>query len=82
MKITLYTKLGCGWCAEVLDLFAEKNVIFEEKEVTENTAFYKELMEKSGQTKTPTLDIDGEIFADIDAEEATEILKKKNYRGF
>ena len=35
------------------------------------------MVEKSGQTKAPTLDIDGEILADSDKEQVTVYLKGK-----
>ena len=82
MNIILYTKTGCPWCKEVLDLFVSKKIVFEEREVTGNKIYYAELVTKSGQTKTPTLDIDGEIFADSDREVIEKILKEKKYPGF
>ena len=82
MEIILYTKLGCPWCKGVLELFKEKDVRFEEREVTRNKAYYAELVAKSGQTKTPTMDLDGEITADSDREQIAAILKGKGYPGF
>lgn len=82
MKIILYTKNGCPWCRGVLDLFAEKNVSFEEREVTGNKEYYDELVKKSGQTKTPTLDIDGFILADSDRDQVSAYLKDKGVAGF
>jgi len=82
MNIILYTKTGCPWCKGVLDLFKEKNVQFEEREVTGNKAYWDELVAKSGQTKTPTMDLDGEITADSDREQIGAILKAKGYPGF
>lgn len=77
MSIILYTKTGCPWCAEVLSLFKEKKVNFEEREVTRNKIFWDELVKKSNQIKTPTLDIDGQIIADSDKDEIFNILKEK-----
>ena len=74
MNIILYTKRGCPWCKGVLDLFAEKGVKYEEREVLSNKAFFDELVAKSGQTKTPTLDIDAEILADSDREAVAKRL--------
>lgn len=82
MNIILYTKTGCPWCKGVKDLFAEKSVKYEEREVRGNKVYYDELVAKSGQNKTPTLDIDGEIIADSDREAVAAILKKKGYKGF
>ncbi|MBP6858657.1 MAG: glutaredoxin family protein [Candidatus Pacebacteria bacterium] len=82
MTIILYTKTSCPWCTGVLDLFAEKGVKFEEREVTRNKAYFDEMVAKSGQTKAPTLDIDGEIFADSDRGQIKAVLKGKGYAGF
>ena len=82
MNIILYTKTGCPWCKGVLDLFAEKGVKFEEREVTGNKDYFDELVKKSGQTKTPTMDLDGVITADSDREEMEKILKERGYPGF
>lgn len=75
MNIILYTKKGCPWCRGVLDLFAQKGVKYEEREVLSNKAYFDELVAKSGQTKTPTLDIDGHILADSDKEQVAAYLK-------
>ena len=82
MSIILYTKNGCPWCDEVRVLLQEKNVSFEERECRNNTDHFEELVKKSGQTLTPTLDIDGEILADSDAEQVGEYFKKKGVPGF
>ena len=82
MKIILYTKTGCPWCEGVLDLLKEKNVVYEEREVTGNKEYYEELVKKSGQTKTPTLDIDGFILADSDKDQVSEYMKGKGVVGF
>jgi glutaredoxin len=81
MNIILYTKTGCPWCKGVLDLFKEKSVKFEEREVTRNSVYFEELKVKSGQTKTPTMDLDGEITADSDREQISAILKGRGYPG-
>lgn len=77
MKIIIYTKTGCPWCSEALTFLNEKKIPYEEREVRGNEQFMKELVAKSGQTKTPTLDVDGEILADTDAAAIEAFLKKK-----
>lgn len=77
MNIIIYTKTGCPWCADALELLKDKNIPFEEREVRGNPAYFDELVKKSGQNKTPTLDIDGYILADSDAEAIEAYLKEK-----
>lgn len=82
MSIILYTKQGCPWCDDVRALLQEKNVSFEERECRNNADHFEELVKKSGQTLTPTLDIDGEILADSDTRQVAEYFKKKGILGF
>lgn len=82
MTIILYTKTGCPWCEGVLTLFKEKNVEFTEKECRSNQANFDELVARSGQTLTPTIDVDGEILADSDADAIALFLKSKGHPSF
>ena len=75
--IIVYTKTGCPWCAEVLGFLKDKKIEFEEREVLKNPKFMEELIHKSGQNKTPTLDVNGEILADTDVKTMEEFLKNK-----
>ena len=82
VNITIYTKTGCPWCADALLLLREKSVSFTEKECRSKQENFDELVKKSGQTLTPTLDIDGEILADTDAPAIATFLKSKGVDGF
>ncbi|MDO8564454.1 MAG: glutaredoxin domain-containing protein [bacterium] len=73
----MYTKTGCPWCDEVRAFLKEKNVPFEEREVLGNKTYFQELLDTSGQNKTPTLDLDGEILADTDATAVEKFLKER-----
>lgn len=75
--IIIYTKTGCPWCRDALAFLRDKKIDFEEREVLGNPKFFEELKTKSGQSKTPTLDIDGEILADTDAKAIETFLKGK-----
>jgi len=82
MNIIIYTKTGCGWCEDVLELLRSRNVSFEERNCTGNKQCFEELVQKSGQFMTPTLDIDGEIIADTDRETVSSTLKARGVLGF
>jgi glutaredoxin len=81
-KILLYTKSGCPWCQGVLDLFAEKDVQFEEREVYGNKEWFAEMVGKSGQEKAPVLDFGGEVLADTDREAVALFMKSRDYKNF
>ena len=72
----LYTKTGCPWCLEALRFLRSHDVAFEEREVLGNKAYFDEMVAKSGQTKAPTVDLNGEILADTDATAIEAFLKQ------
>ncbi len=74
--LIIYTKTGCPWCLEVLEFLKEKEIKFEEKNVTNHLKNFDELKEKSGQEKCPTLDLNGEILPDVGVEEVRNFLFK------
>ncbi len=78
MNIIIYTKTGCPWCQDVLELLTKYKIQFEERNCTSNEIYFKELVELSSQTLTPTLIIDGVLLADSDAAAVEDYLKKKN----
>ncbi len=77
MKLILYTKTGCPWCDAVRSFLNEKKISFEEREVLGNKTFFDEMIVKSGQSKAPTLDVDGAILADTDMEAVEKFLTKR-----
>ncbi|MBI5134188.1 MAG: glutaredoxin [Candidatus Taylorbacteria bacterium] len=77
MNIIVYTKTGCPWCNQVIEFLNEKAVEYEEREVSNNKEFLAELVERSGQDKTPTLDIAGYVLADTDKDGVERYLREK-----
>ncbi len=75
--LIIYTKKGCPWCVGALNFLKEKGLKFEEREVLSSKEFYEELVLKSGQSKAPTVDLNGEILADTDSEALEIFLKNK-----
>jgi glutaredoxin len=76
-NMIVYVKTGCPWCKEVLDFLNEKKIVFEERNVTQSKAYFDEMLAKSGQTKAPTLDIDGHILSDSDKDQVEAYLREK-----
>ena len=74
MNITVWTKIGCGWCEEVTDLLRERGLRFEERVVTGNRALMEEMVRKSGQGLAPVVEIDGHLLIDTDADEVERYL--------
>ncbi len=77
MALIIYTKTNCPWCEEALHFLNVAGISYEEKEVLSNPEYMKELEIKSGQTKAPTIDFNGEILANTDVSAIEFFLKEK-----
>ncbi|MDC4205578.1 MAG: glutaredoxin [Candidatus Manganitrophus sp.] len=77
MNIAIYKKTGCPWAAAVAAFLKAQDIPFEERDITRNPDFKREVEEKSGQSKSPTLIIDGEVLPDASVEQVFEVLQKK-----
>lgn len=76
MTVIVYTKTGCPWTSAVTAFLEANRIPFEERDILKNPAYRKEVEEKSGQSKSPTLDIDGVIVPDAGVEEVAEALER------
>jgi glutaredoxin 3 len=65
-KVRLFIKPFCGWCHEAVDWLNERQIEFEELDVTSNRQAYDEMLDLTGQTKAPCIEVDGEVLADFD----------------
>lgn len=72
--IIIYVKTGCPWCREALEWLTNKGYHYEEKNVTDNVVFMKEMQDATGQTKAPTLNIDGVWVPDAGVQDIAKAL--------
>ena len=75
-KPKLYVKEGCPWCIDALAYFKTKSMELEIIDVRNDPSRMPELMEISGQSKTPTLQNGDFIVADFDIDEFEEAMSK------
>lgn len=61
MTIRLYTTPTCPYCRLVKDFLKEKQLAFEEIDVTSDHKSVQEMVKLSGQMGVPVVDIDGKI---------------------
>lgn len=76
MKITVYRKSGCPWAAAVIGFLNELSIPHEVRNISVDETLAREVEQKSGQSKSPTLDIDGVILPDASVEDVAEHLEK------
>lgn len=77
MTPTVYIKIGCPWCDDVVSYMEANNVPFKQVVVSGNKEAMQEMIDLSGQSKAPTMDWDGEVLADFGVDELIPFLKKK-----
>ncbi len=77
MQITVYRKSGCPWAAAVLAFLNTLDLSYEIKNISMDEDYAREVEEKSGQSKSPTLEIDGLIIPDASVEDVAEVLEEK-----
>ena len=69
MSIRLFIKPGCPWCDEAIEWLDAKGVSYEKLDVIRNADARDEMLELTGQTKAPSIEVDDEVLADFGADE-------------
>ena len=77
--VRLFTKTYCGWCDEAKDWFKERGIPFEELNVSSNSAARQEMFELTGQTRAPSMEVDGHVLADFGTDELEEFWKEQGF---
>ncbi len=80
-EITAYLKTYCGWSEGVRAIMRKYDLNFEEKDIIANQAFRWEMEQKSGQSLSPCVIVDGEMLADVSGEEVEAHMLKKGLVG-
>jgi glutaredoxin 3 len=79
MNIRLFIKPGCPWCDEAIDWLGAHGIKYQTLDVTNDSAARREMHDLTGQTKAPSIDVDGEILADFGADELEAWWKKMGF---
>lgn len=67
-SVKVYSTPSCPWCIRVKQFLKDNNIDFQNIDVSSEQKAADEMMQKSGQTGVPVLDIDGEIIVGFDKE--------------
>ena len=78
-KITAYLKTFCGWSEGVRAIMRKYDLAFEEKDIIKNPAFRWEMEQRSGQSLSPCVEIDGTMLPDISGDEVEAWLIENGY---
>ena len=77
MNVKIYTTIMCPYCKMAKDFLKTNKIKFEEINLENNSDAVKEMIEKSGQTGVPVLDINETIIVGFDVENIKKALKLK-----
>lgn len=75
--ITIYSADWCAFCHAAKDYLDKKGIQYVDKDVESDPAIAQEVINKSGQTGIPVLDIDGTIIIGFDRPKIDAVLKEK-----
>jgi len=75
MIVKVYSTAWCVYCKMAKDFLKENNIKFEDINVQENPEAAAEMIEKTGQTGVPVIEIDGKIVIGFNIEEIKKVLK-------
>ncbi len=73
-KIIAYLKPTCGWSQGVRAALRKYNLEFEDRDIINDPAQRQEMVERSGQTLSPCVEINGHMLADVSGEEVEAYL--------
>jgi len=73
--VKVYSTPSCPYCFTLKEFLKEKNIFFEDIDVSKDQAAAEEMIKKSGQMGVPVVEIDGEIIVGFDKEKISQILK-------
>ena len=65
-EVVLYSTSWCGWCRKTMTWLDERGIDYENRDIEKNDTWRDELIEKTGKTSIPMVEIDGEIIQGYD----------------
>ncbi len=75
MNVKVYSTNFCPYCKMAKEFFKENNIPFEDINVQENQEAAKQMIEKTGQSGVPVIEIDGEMIIGFNVEQIKTLLE-------
>ena len=76
----VYIKGFCSWCHEALAWLDQHGYRYEVREVLEDPESMARMREISGQSLTPTMEVEGKVLADFDTGQLAAFLEANNIK--
>ncbi len=75
-KIIAYLKPSCGWSQGVRAIMQKYTLAYEDRDILNNPSIYAEMVEKSGQSLSPCVEVNGHMLTDVSGDEVEAYLLK------
>jgi glutaredoxin 3 len=76
MKIRLFIKPYCPWCHKAVAWLDGHGIAYDKLDVIADSKAYTEMVNLSGQTLAPVIEVDGRILADFGPEELAKFWEE------
>ena len=76
-KVTVFSTETCPYCVMVKEFLKEHNIKFKDINVAEDQKAAHEMMEKTGQSGVPVIDVNGTIIVGFDKDKLKKALSLK-----
>lgn len=73
-KIKIYSTPTCPYCIKTKQYLKQKDIAFDDVDVSSDQAAAQEMIQKSGQMGVPVLDIEGQIIVGFDQQAINKAL--------
>ena len=74
-EVVVYTAPWCGWCRKTLAFLNQQGVDFENRDIEADDTWREELLEKTGGTSIPVVEIDGQLIRGYDPQRMAQLLR-------
>ncbi|MGB9602696.1 MAG: glutaredoxin family protein [Limisphaerales bacterium] len=78
-KVCLFIKPYCPWCHQAIDWLNKKGIKYEILDVIAEPSFFKEMIDISGQTYAPVIQVEDKVLADFDTKQLEKFWKENNF---
>lgn len=75
-SLRLFVKHWCPWCVAAREWLDQRGYTYEVIDVESSASAMAEMVDLSGQRKTPTLDVEGLVLPDFGPEELEAFVAK------
>lgn len=74
MTVQIYTTPSCPYCLRLKSFLAEKNIAYQEYDVSQNAQKRQEMVEKTGQLGVPVVQIGEEFVVGFNPARISQLL--------